>query len=599
MKDSDDLLREKEDNDSYDESSSEKHWTALEKKMNANSNINKPKKILKSFIALAAIVIVLFIVYKITDDKSPASQRSILATEINSAIKPAMKGIDVPYEVFSFDASIGDTLFTKNGSIIIFPKNSVLGKTGKIITGIIEIKAREFNDGFDYSIAGIPMNYDSAGVQYKFISSAMIDIKAYQNNEILQVNPSAKPQLNLVSTNKEKNTNLYQLDTMKGQWENKGKDEVIFLEKTSRYFKNIISAGDDLIFSEDSKNSSGNGEDFLEDNFDIEKQNTKLIPPQKASGTNPIINIEIDPLSFKELMVYNNLKFEVTDHSTATVNEDSKTLWEDVQLQKGTAAGMYNAIFFAKSKKVIYRVKPVLVGKDFEAAEKLYQDKLKEYTKVAQERKLQDKEELKKLTQNANKENMIIVKDSMVVKAVMAENHKTDELNKLITLRNKYIEIQNKRQESILIDRQSKQLALEKKQRAMQLDQSLIRTFQIDGFGYWNCDMPSLPEAVPYACEFMDENLNKISFSQMHFITEGINRVMTFYNGSIALLPDKKHTAWTFSYDSFYYLNVISFDKVSWDKNKIVEVKMKKYTGKLNNYEDLKAVVFNEKFQRQ
>lgn len=592
MKNFDDLLREKESNDLFSDQSSEKHWAALEKKMTDTTNSNAPKKIIQRLIAIAAIIILIFFVYKISSDKPVQSQKNIAETKINSSIKPAMKGINVPYEEFRFDATVGDTLFTKNGSIIIFPKNSLLNENGKIVTGNIEIRTREFNDAFDYSIAGIPMNYDSAGVQYKFISSAMIDIKAYQNNELLQVNPAAKPQLNLVSTNKEKNTNLYRLDTLNGKWINRGKDEVISTGQMSPIFEDVVVAGSMLpILDQNTEKQSGNA--FLEDNFDGEKQNIKPVAPQKASGINPIINIEIDPLSFKELMVYDNLKFEVTDHSVATVGEDSKTEWENVDLQKGAGNGIYKAVFSTKNKTVSYKVKPVLEGKDFEAAEKLYQKKLMEFTKVAAQRKAQDKEELKTLQQNARNENMIILKDSVAVKAVLAENSKIDALNKLITLRNKYVETRNKRLDSLANDRQLKQLAFERKQRTMQLDQTLLRTFEIDGFGYWNCDMPSLPQTVPYACEFLDEKLNKIAFSEIHLIAAGVNRVMTFYNSSIALVPDKKHTAWTFSNDSFYYLDETSFAKIPWNKNQHIDVKMRKYIGKLDSYEDLKAVVFN------
>ena len=142
MKDLDALLREKEENDSFDDSSSDKHWTNLERKMNIGSKSNNSQKLLKQILAVAAILIVFFIVYKISDDKS-ASQTNIITTQIKSALTPAMKGINVPFEVFSFDASLGDTLFTKKGSILIFPKHSVLNKRGNIVTGIIDIIDRK------------------------------------------------------------------------------------------------------------------------------------------------------------------------------------------------------------------------------------------------------------------------------------------------------------------------------------------------------------------------------------------------------------------------------------------------------------------------
>ncbi|RYE70260.1 MAG: hypothetical protein EOO81_08010, partial [Oxalobacteraceae bacterium] len=43
-----------------------------------------------------------------------------------------------------------------------------------------------------------------------------------------------------------------------------------------------------------------------------------------------------------------------------------------------------------RDKRVIYNVKPVLEGKDFEEAEKLYQQKLKEHARLKSARKIED-----------------------------------------------------------------------------------------------------------------------------------------------------------------------------------------------------------------
>ena len=231
MSNYDKLFREKENNLPLQNSDMEKNWAAMETQLNSGTQSNSKdakfnvNKLMKGLIVAAVGGLIASVIFITTKNNNEALVTNNLA-EFKSFIKPPMPQLNVPYEKFTYDAEIGDTLFTKNGSILIFPKNAVLNNKGQIVTGKIEIRTREFNDPLDYFIAGIPMTYDSASVKYTFISSGMIDIKAYQNNELLFVNPNAKPQLNLVSTNKETNTNLYLLDTVTGQWINKGKDEV-------------------------------------------------------------------------------------------------------------------------------------------------------------------------------------------------------------------------------------------------------------------------------------------------------------------------------------------------------------------------------------
>ena len=231
MSNYDKLFREKENNLPLQNSDMEKNWAAMETQLNSGTQSNSKdakfnvNKLMKGLIVAAVGGLIASVIFITTKNNNEALVTNNLA-EFKSFIKPPMPQLNVPYEKFTYDAEIGDTLFTKNGSILIFPKNAVLNIKGEIVTGKIEIRTREFNDPLDYFIAGIPMTYDSASVKYTFISSGMIDIKAYQNNELLFVNPNAKPQLNLVSTNKETNTNLYLLDTVTGQWINKGKDEV-------------------------------------------------------------------------------------------------------------------------------------------------------------------------------------------------------------------------------------------------------------------------------------------------------------------------------------------------------------------------------------
>jgi hypothetical protein len=513
----------------------------------------------------------------------------VAATVTRSAIKPPLNGTNVPYETFSYNATTGDTLFTLNGSVIIFPAHAVLNGDGEIVNGDVEVRTREFNDPLDYSFAGIPMDYDSAGTQYKFISSGMIDISAYQNGKPLRVNPGAKPQLNLVSTNKERKTNLYQLDTVNGKWINKGNDEV-----------NLVRVK--AINSDSSRDNQPADEIAANEQLDISTEPASVTmpaPPQKASDLHPVINVIIDPESFKELLVYDGLKFEVMDATADKVGEDSKTEWNNIELKRGEPGGGYKVVFSAGSRKVIYHVKPVLEGKDFEAAEKLYQEKLKAYSTMQGERKKKEAGKRKLSEQQ-------IAGDKTAAKELEEDNKRMEELNKLIAVRNRFIEAENikidalnkenkRRRDSATKANNDWQAIWDRKNRFANLERNLIRSFEIDGFGYWNCDQPTLPETQQYVGSFKTTTNEIVHYNTLCIATTGINRIQNYYNtSSIGLMPDSSYFGWAFNTNQLYYFTRRDFKNALVTNNpNAISISMTLYQGDVKNYSELKRYLFN------
>jgi hypothetical protein len=627
----DDLLREQEKEELFDDNLMEKHWADLEKKLDipVEQLTVKPKskirKWLKHFVAAAAVSIVAFFGYKMI--KSAKEQKQTLTTATKTVLQPPQKSIDIPYENFTMDASIGDTLFTKNGSILIFPKNAVLDKSGVVVKGIIQVQTREFNDAFDYCIAGIPMNYDSAGIQYKFISSGMVDIKAYQNNELLYVNPKAKPQLHLVSTSTENNTNLYALDTISGNWINKGKDTITDVAKLDFYKANNYGPEPILSINTPSNNPVINKtvqKPITTTNAKPKQEETtipKPVAPEKASGKNPVIEILIDPASFKELMVYNNLKFEVLSNNSEEVSKASKTEWEDIELKKGAVKGTYQAKFSTAKETVLYDVKPVFEDKDFDKALEQYKEKLEAYNRLLQEQNIYYADTIKRRYDysipDSSTRNTITIEvptevNNYSVPQYNQEIKRIEALNKLIAIRNATIAEQNSITEAenkkilALIKENTRRIAeqtrisdsiqkvWETQSRAAQLHTNLYRSFEIDGFGYWNCDQVSNPDVKEYVVNFTDEQNQKLSFTQISFAIIGINSLLTFYDTKININSNKKHIAWFFSNDTFYYLTTSDFTKIDWENNASATMIMRKYTGNPNSYTDLKRKVFGE-----
>lgn len=108
-----------------------------------------------------------------------------------------------------------------------------------------------------------------------------------------------------------------------------------------------------------------------------------------ASDDRQLFNVQIDPDSFEELLVYDGLRFEVVDESTYRPS-DANEHWDDVKLERSNTEGIYNIIFTNARRKVSYKVRPVLKDADYAAALKVFNEKNKAYEEALKNRLVQD-----------------------------------------------------------------------------------------------------------------------------------------------------------------------------------------------------------------
>ena len=143
---------------------------------------------------------------------------------INSAagpqpfINPPLANVNVPYESYSVNTETDSVITTKTGSKIHIPANAFLDKNGKVLHEKVELKYREFHQLSEVFVAGIPMNYDSAGTTYNFETAGMMEICASCNGEAAQTNPNALINVNMVSYDTTDRFNTYYLDTAAKKW---------------------------------------------------------------------------------------------------------------------------------------------------------------------------------------------------------------------------------------------------------------------------------------------------------------------------------------------------------------------------------------------
>jgi hypothetical protein len=489
----------------------------------------------KSILIIAAIIVVIILII------SKCNCRSESKTNTNTVVKfvhPPIQQADVPFSDFVVDASRGDTIMYSSGSVLLFPPDAFVDKNGNVVKGNINIKYREFSNPVDQFLSGIPMDYDSGGVKYTFESAGMVDIQAFKNGEPVFVNKNKKPEINLTTSNIDPAQNLYYLDTVSQQWVNRGKSEILVLGKSNLEVKNPVAETEDV---------------------------PKPVQPYKVNEELPIIKVTIDSGSFAELMAYNNLKFQLDKSENRFNGEDSKIVWDDIKLKKGSQYGMYNIQFMKASenikKTVEYKVRPVLEEKDYAKAIRIYDNQLKKYNQKIEERKMADKDQYRK--------------DSL---EITKENKKIDRLNKIIAAKNAIVEKSN-----------AEILARNKSLEKQDLEIRAFREFALKSFGVWNCDFPMLSNSVYIQPHFVNKNSEPIKLSLATLFVKNLNASFKIFRNAVPVSVDKENMIVGVCDGRFAFITYAEFKKLNINTNtKSQTFPMQMVSEENNNYAFIK-----------
>ena len=461
--------------------------------------------------------------------------------QTNNFLVPPIKDINIPLEEYIVDANLGDTVFYKSGSILLFPPNAFVDKDGNIIQGNVQIKYREFERPIDFFLSGIPMDYESDGQSYTFESSGMAEILAFKDGVPVFVNPSNKPEINLVSRNNSDSHNIYFLDTLKGIW----------IDKEKSIVTDLKSDDTDFTISE------------IKNNQEI----IAPIKPEKANNLSPVIRIVIDPASFKELLVYDNMKFQIDPKEKNFNPFDTLEEWKRVELQKGRTEGLYVIKFSNNNRSISFSARPVLEGKDYDKALKVFEKRRNEYEKLYAERLDIEKEEMERFSE-----------DSLANIEFMEENARIERMNALIAIRNRETAIFNKQNEVIY--------------NAKVLNE-LIRSFNIDGFGVWNCDQAIQLKLVPITPEFKDDKGNDLELTNIAVIYKSLNGIIRFPTKKIKIRKDSDYMIIGVYNGRYAYISYDECRKLNASENTDQTFVMTVVSEENNNYEYIKKVIEN------
>lgn len=447
-----------------------------------------------------------------------------------SFFQKPLADVELPFEHYVINASSGGVIFCSSGSIIRFPAHAFVDAQGNVVEGDVDVVYREFRDPLDMYFAGIPMEYDSAGITYTFVSSGMNEINAYQKEMPLFVNPDHLTEVHYRTDFVEDGHNLYFLDTVQQRWIFRETNQVTQIQPKKEKITIPV---------------------YKESYIETET----LLKPQKADGKNPLIELDVDPSSVEELKVYHNLQFQIAEDETNFQPSDASIEWEDVVLKKGRKKGYYFVEFSLGKRKVVYHVKAVFVGKDYDQALLVYEEKMQQNEKLKKQR----------IEKEANAKKKYI-EDSIANEKIKQENLETQKLNQLIEERNKqiarkneeilqenerkkatyiaYLEEQKKwqeeqrRKDSFTQVEQQKIVIETQKNQQKEIDfvqvlannDAAFRSFEITQFGIWNCDHPALRQSIIVKAKFEDMYKNPLYVNNITVINTLQNTIFQFEN---------------------------------------------------------------------
>lgn len=451
------------------------------------------------------------------------SEQKELGIEKESGIIPPFENVDVPVLTFEMNSEEGGQFVSNYGSIVTFPPNAVLHADGTLVTGAIEVKYREFQDPLDIFFSGIPMSYDSAGTKYNFVSAGMCELKAFQIDEELIVNPSSKPEISMVSKDDSPDHNLYYYNDNTWSWGYEGKSE---------------------------------NNDFMDLSEESVLNNEEPIKPKKINNQKHCFEIQIDE-SMQENSAFagfDKLNFQIADEEKGYNPADSKIQWYNVEVEKAKKyKGKYVVTFSNGKISKSYLTDPVFTEEQYDAAMKIYNDKMEEYKTM---------EEIAKKAQEAYDQKMAYIKE---------QNRITDSINKEIA------KIQD------LINANLGEFG------ELQFPQnsfSISRGFQVSNFGVWNCDNPmfALGGYVHTAVMFDKSELNNKKFTVIY---NKYNSTYDCFDGTFRNLPDTPEVLFIVDVNKLYY------GSVNGNKETAVNVKLKEMDMTNMTFNEVKKVLLS------
>ncbi len=430
--------------------------------------------------------------------------------EDSPCVKPPIKEMDIPYSTYMVNSETGGTIIHPSGTEIIIDDYSFVDSNGNEIQGDVEIRYREFHDQLDILLSGIPMEYDSAGTTYNFESAGMMDIQGYQNGKPIFIKHEKPLTISMHSENPDPDFNIYYLDEQAGNWNYKGKDDVLANMPEDAQIESGLSP-DEITEKlnqlepkvELAENNKQKAQSELNTATNQVKTITKEEPvkPRKVNPANNNFDLAVKPEEFPELAIYKNIQFEVSPDDKNFSPEVYNIKWTDAEITEKQKGKTYNLTLSKGNDVRTFEVYPAFEGKNYDAAMTVFNEKFKIYDQKLQLRKKAEAE--KKAEYEAK-------------------------LSEWERLRNEQLQLMAQYKEATTYT--GGEDDGKKKKERISVRTKIARVFAVVTFGIWNADktIPAKPSGQRVAASFVNQRLEPVLLSQVQLIERSRNSVYNF-----------------------------------------------------------------------
>lgn len=472
-------------------------------------------------LSAAAAVVVAMVIYI-----APSHNTATLAS-----LTTPMENVNVVPSQYALNAEQGGTITYKSGSVIKIPAKAFVDKAGKPVSGKVDISYRELKDPIDFFISGVPMNYDSAGVNYALESAGMVEIHATQKGEEVKLNPEKPVDIALASHQSGGQFNVYKLDADKKQW---------IYQRNGQ--ENLTAANEEQADAPANSTTTAtlqNAEEKLAHiQYEIAKsvalvkklETSRPYEPREESKGHHRFSVGVTNLQeFPELAIYKDVMFQAGDDNKNFNDNSYNEEWDGAKLAK--AGDRYILNLKKGEETVSYYVHPVFEGEGYNTAQKLYKTKLAEYEDMLVERKAAEGERQQELASLAE-----VVKETRDNELNRINPKQGDDATASTTPANP--------------------------------GNLTFHTITVNSFGIWGLNsLASLPQGATLTPHFVDEQGKEIAFEngKVYMIEKGRNVLFSFSDKSaISFNPEKQTMIWgltadnklaVFRYEDFKSLN--------------------------------------------
>lgn len=334
---------------------------------------------------------IIFVTLAIGFIASCQSPNSSSSTDLGSSQKNVLREIEKPFvkvvpvkNVFKIPTSKPDTLRLENGTTMYIPENAFVDNKNQSVKGEVQLDYIEFHNAADIIVSGIPMKWDNAGTIVDFQTAGMMEIRAYQNNEELNLAEGKSITVDMASQVKGEDYGAYYFDEKINNWTCLKANPV----KENTYKQSQL----------------------------VNLEKTEVFMGTKPDAYNPdayTFDLDINYSTFPELKDLNGVMWQ---YAGTSANEDPRLVtdfklkkWKNIQIDRIEGGNNEFRLRLTDIKNKLFStiVKPVLSGKMLAVAQKKFEEKFKAYEeklafKKAEKERLQKQADLLRTFQVQN-----------------------------------------------------------------------------------------------------------------------------------------------------------------------------------------------------